>query len=405
MAKSNRERYEKYRDRIQSLEQDGVMSSEDCEAILEFLDSADPESALINGDSMSDGTLARYAYTLKRIPELSDFNLSDASEYKINKIMDDIRRGNVDGVKEGGLTSGSVRNHQSTIRKFYKYHDDFNVDPEEIMLFEPNDSSVDERDILTRDEFNAIRKAAQHPRDKALVELLGYTGQRIAAILNLRLKDMKPEDGVFYLNTSDGDMKGAEGARSLLLAEHSVRKWKNNHPCTDDPEAHFICKKNVDQNNGQDLGDKMDHSSIYRLLQNIGERAGVDKPTNPHNFRHTFVTWAKRDKGMDNDTIKHIIGHDPDSTVMETTYAHLTDEDMMKNAEQAVGLIEEEDDSPFVPDNCPACQKPLEGSEQFCPDCGSKVDIDADKDDIEEKLDQFSEDELMEFIQERMMGN
>jgi integrase len=381
------------------------MSSEESQAILEFLDSADPECAIINGDSMSDGTLARYAYTLKRVPELADFDLTDTSAYQINKLMDDIRRGNLDGVKEGGLTSGSVRNHQSTIRKFYKYHQDLEVDVDEIMLFEPNSSSVDERDILTRDEFNRIRRAAQHPRDKALVELLGYTGQRITAILNLRNKDVKPDDGVFYLNTEDGDMKGAEGKRSLLLAEHSVRKWKNNHPCADDPEAHFICKKNANPNQGQDLGDKLDHSTVYRVLQTIGDRADVDKPVNPHNFRHTFVTWAKRDKGMDNDTIKHIIGHDLDSNVMEVTYSHLTDSDMMKNAEQAVGLREEEDDSPFVPDNCLACNKPLEGTEQFCPDCGTKVDIDADKETIEEKLDQFSEDELMEFIQEKMMSD
>jgi len=315
---------------------------------------------------------------MKWIPEISEFSIVDTSAYEINKLMDDIRRGKVDAVKDGGLTSGTIRNHQSTLRRFYGYHDDLGIEKDDIMLFQPNESSVDERDVFTREDVHAIRDAAQHPRDAALIDLLVYTGQRISAILNLRNKDLDPDEGVLYLNTTNGDMKGADGKRPLLLAENAVREWKRKHPCSDDPDAYFITQKNVSQNKPNQIGSKLNDSTVYRVLQTIGKRAGVDKPTNAHNFRHTFVTWAKRDRGMDNDTIKRLIGHNPDSTVMESTYSHLTDDDVIDKAEVAVGIKDKEDDNPFKPEGpCPVCNAVLPENAVACHSCGTSFSHDS----------------------------
>jgi integrase len=259
------------------------------------------------------------------------------------------------------------------------YHDNLGVDHEEIHFADQDKSPVDERDMFSADEVQAIRDEAKRrgSRDACLVDLLLYTGQRRSAILNLRLRDVNVEEGTFYLNEDAGDLKGASGKRPLLGAQKSVRDWKRQHP-TREPDDYLITHKHKQDNrDGVRAGDKLNPSTVYRQLQRIGHAVGVDKPVNAHNFRHYFVTVCKRDYGMDNDTIKHLIGHEPDSKVMERTYAHLTDEDYIKEAEVARGLREPEEENPQTPPVCDSCGEPLDDDWKSCPYCGLTYSPDA----------------------------
>lgn len=387
MAKSKRDRYNNLRKEINRLTDEGSISEDDNDSILEFLDAKDPECGLAddpNDTTKANGTLAKYAYNLKRIVDLSDFDLCETTSDEINIFLDGMRKGNVDGVKDEGLTKGSVNNYQKSLRKFYQYHTDLGVDSDDIILLKPEESTVDERDIFTKEDIQEIRDAATHPRDRCLVDLLLYTGQRLSAVLNLRLKDINLEEGTFYLNTDNGDMKGADGKRPLLYAEKATRDWMNSHPTKNDPESYLITQKIDDPK--VEAGSRMDNSSIYNLLQNIGDKTSVNKPMNAHNFRHTFVTICKRNYEMDNDTIKRLIGHDMDSTVMETTYAHLTDDDVIDSAERAVGIKDEEPESPLTPDICDVCNEPIPIDDaKACPSCGMVFTPDAKA--VEESID------------------
>ncbi|WP_435096442.1 tyrosine-type recombinase/integrase [Halorubrum sp. N11] len=379
MAKSMRERYETARDRIRDGDE---ISDEERKRILEFLDANDPQRntyQMPDGDTKSDGTLARYAREIRRVAADADFNLTEATEYDVNRLMDAYLNGRVDRVKDEGLSNGTVRNKQGPIRRFYLYHDDLEVDRDEIHFADQDESPVDERDMFSADEVQAIRDEAKRrgSRDACLVDLLLYTGQRRSAILNLRLKDVNIEEGTFYLNEDAGDLKGASGKRPLLGAQKTVRDWKRQHPTGELDDYLITHKHKQDNRDGVRAGDKLNPSTVYRQLQRIGDAVGVDKPVNAHNFRHYFVTVCKRDYGMDNDTIKHLIGHEPDSKVMERTYAHLTDEDYIKEAEVARGLREPEEENPLTPPVCDSCGEPLDDDWKSCPYCGLTYSPDA----------------------------
>lgn len=375
MAKSKRGRYEQNRQNIEDRVEDGSMTPGDREYIFEFLDAKDPECGLVNDPDDSgkaDGTLATYTYSLRRVATMSDVPLTDATAEDLNTLLDDMRHGRVDGVKDDGLTKGTAANYQKALRKFYEYHDDLGIEKEDIILYTPENSAVDERDIFDKEDIQALRDAATHPRDRAMIDMLLYTGQRRSAILNLRIKDIDIEEGVFYLNEDAGDLKGANGKRPLLYAEKAVREWLRSHPCNDDPDAYFITQKSPNMgSHDYEMGSRIDGSTIHVKLKKIGEEAGVDKPVNAHNFRHTFVTICKRNYGMDNDTIKRLIGHDMSSTVMETTYAHLTDDDVINAAERATGIRDDEPESPMTPDICDNCDEPVPLDDaKACPSCG-----------------------------------
>lgn len=377
MTGSKRERYEA---ELRKLEKADIPES-DKELIRENADAHDPQTASVtNPDrgTVSDSTLCHYVSFMRRMAELSDFKLSGATAEDVNGYMDRLLSGGIEDVKDSGLTPGTVNNHQGVARVFFDYHDHLGVKKQDIALISDNDANgVDERDIFNKEEIQAIRNAASHARDKALVDMLLYTGQRLSAILNLRRKDIDLDDATFYLNEERGDLKGASGKRPLLYAEKAVRQWYNEHPC-DDPGAFFITHKYNWENKPYEPGQRLDNSSIYRQLQRIGDKAGVDKPMNAHNFRHTFVTVSKRDYEMDNDTIKRLIGHRPDSDIMETTYSHLTDDDVIAQARSDAGIEEKDEESPLTPDICENCGEPVPmENAKACPSCGIAFTPDA----------------------------
>lgn len=367
----DRDRYTAERHRIESAIDDGDLTEQDGDAILEFLDAIDPQIMRITpGETgtKAPSTLYTYAQAIRLVATRADGNLTEMSADDVNRFMDDART---------RLSDNTLQARQSAIRQFYRWYDG-KVAPEDIAMVSNTDSKVDDRYIFSRDEIDAMRSVIDNPRDRAVFDLLLYTGQRIRAILTLRIGDVDLKDGTFYLNTEAEGLKGASGKRPLLAAKGAVAEWLDYHPAGDDPDAYLITKL-PDAAKG-DPYTMLYRTTIQRRLKTIGEKSGIDQwedRVHPHNFRHTFVTWAKRDLGMDDSTIKAILGQAPDSRIMESTYQHLSDDDVIKAAETAAGIRDPEEATDLTPFSCPVCDSALEGGSKACPKCGTVLSPDA----------------------------
>jgi integrase len=366
--------------RLDTTTDTGSVSTADADAIREFLSAKDANDVTVvesESDSMEYSTLATYCQALRVTATRAQTPLTEATADEINELMQSIVDGTHPSVKDDGLSKNTVIQHQSALRKFYRYHDDLGVNDDKIVIFQRPTTSVDDRDMFTREEIEAMRDVIDNPRDRCLFELMVNTGQRVRAIQTLRIKDVDTEEGVFYLNTDADGLKGADKSgrkRPLLGAKRPVYDWLQFHP-TGEPDD-FLITARPSANRGRH-GEQLHQTSINRILKNIATEAGVEKPKNAHQFRHFFVTVAKRDYGLDNDTIKHLIGHAPDSKVMETTYAHLTDDDYIRNAEVGADLREPEEPDTLTPNICPTCDTQLEPSAKACPGCGNVFAPDA----------------------------
>jgi integrase/recombinase XerD len=336
----------------------------------------------------SYSTLWGWMYRLSRMgrdlknAEFTDATLVDAEAAELNDLME---RGyyKADVPNCNGMTKGTIRTYQFALRIFYRYHSDLGVNPEHIAIYtEDDDSSVDPDDMLTKEEIERLKDAADHPRDKMILMLLLYTGMRSNALRTLRVKDIDLSDGTYRFNPNvDHGLKGADdrnGNRPMLLATGAVRQWLNNyHPgrSRDDfEECYLVTGK---PNYGKiDPKSAVGNNCLRYVLGNLKEETGIEKPLNPHSLRHNFVTICKRDYDMDNDTIKWLIGHTKDSRVMETTYSHLSDMDFRQKAEQKAGLIDETDHSTLTPKQC-SCGEKVAPSAKACPNCGMMFTPDA----------------------------
>ena len=359
-------KYRKERERVK----DSDLNDTDTQAVLEFLEAHHPD--LGSESSLSYNSLEVYGRAFRLIAKESDRGLLEHTNESLLSVFD--------GMLEK-LAKQTVRQRQAGAIKFYRFTEGHEVNPDKIPLTDKPDTSVDERDMFTREEVQRIREACSNTRDRCLVELLLYTGQRIRAIQTLRIRDIDLENNVYYLNTDEGGLKGADKSgskRPLLGATKAVREWLNHHPTGE--EEDFLITSLPSATNAKEKGEYLSTPAIHNRLKRIVAKANVDKPANAHNFRHYFVTVAHREYDIPPATIKHLIGHKPDSVVMESTYSHLTDEDHINQARksaQGVGKEPEEDKGSLTPEVCPTCDENLPIAAKACPSCGMVFTPDA----------------------------
>lgn len=334
-------------------------------------------------------TLQNYVAKCRRFAY--DVDLLDTSELELKELLQQYKDGTHSSVKDDGLTNGTLRLYSLALRKFYRVHEDVNVNADELPIPTQEETSVDPDDMLTRDEIQELRSAARNNRDLALFDFLIYTGQRASATRTLKIKHLKLEEGQFRLNGNEEGLKGADENgkwRDLLLSAASLRQWlQTGHPNPDDPEAYVFCPLPSFANGGpfkedRNLSDdevaraQMGQSSVYETLRRMKERTDVDRPLNPHALRHNFVTIALR-RGVPESAIKHQLGHAPDSRVMESTYAHLKDSDHIREAREAFDLEVQEQESELTPHVCPRCGDNPPDNAKLCPWCGLEFTPDA----------------------------
>lgn len=407
MAQSKREAYESERRRIRHIsglepnpdsdDPTGLIDEQDAEAILELCDAYDAENTVVTpndadseenrwGTERAPATLRQWAVSLTGFARDLDGSLVDASADDLNRVAQRMYDGEAASVTKP-LSKNTVRSRQNSLKKFLR-HADVAADPDAISRFDQQSTLVDPEDMLTREEFHALRNAPEHPRDKAIVDLLLYTGQRNTAIRTLRVRDVDVDGEKYRLNDEADGLKGADliGTWNPLLgATGNVREWLRHHPDPENDDAYLLTERR--NNNVRDPTTTISDDTVNRVLREAAEAAAEEhppterKPTTAHAMRHNFVTMCKRDYQMDDDLIKRLIRHKPESDVMNTTYAHLSDEDYMERAREIMGYSdpEEEDESPMTPEVCDNCSEPLPPNAKACPGCGVAFTPDAEK--------------------------
>ncbi len=178
--------------------------------------------------------------------------------------------------------------------------------------------------MLNLEDINAMVRAALSLRDRALVAVLWETGGRIHEILALRLGDVYQSKGngeayleVFLHKTK---VEGEEHSCLLIEATPLLQAWIDAYPFEKTKEAPLFASSD-----GRRYGEAISYSGAYFLLKEISRRAGVRRPVNPHNFKHSRVTHLLR-LGLSDSVIKKLVGWSPSSNML-AHYGHLVSED------------------------------------------------------------------------------
>lgn len=422
MPQSYPDFYKRKREYLSEAVEEGSVSPADRDAIEDVVFAFDenrpevPKPTWPNAQSRlrsyrEPSTLANWTYHLTTWAK--HITLTETTAREINRVAGKMIRGELPDKNE--ITKGSARAYQNTARIFYRFHDNLDVDHNEIQVFEQEDTGIDPSDMLTQEEVEMVREAPDNPRDEAVVYLLLYTGLRNTALRTLRIGDVDLDNERFYFNTeADGlkDVSRPNQPRPLLGSVGAIRAWLRYHPDPENEDAYLITGR--PKWGRVDPEEPVSDRTIGRVMEKIKEETGIDKPLHPHMMRHNFVSICKREYNQDNETVKFLIGHDPDSNVMATTYNHLSGEDYAKKAEVGAGIREEGDSSLSPEEYCPSCGEPLPDGAKACARCGTmftpdaKAAADAIEDAVHEgaiEADTEAEKEAVDAVREYLREN
>jgi len=240
-------------------------------------------------EGMADRTISNYRLYLGM---LSDYLGKKASEITSNDIRDFIMYMS----DERGMKTNSIQSVINILRSYFSWMHGEELIPKNPMTriksFKIN--KKDARHPLTLEELEKLRNACKTYREKAIVEFFFSSGCRISEAIQIDVNSLDMTH-----RCADVIGKGNKprtlyfSIRARLMIEEYLKERKGG-------TALFCC--------GRKPYARLGKRSIEKILQQIGERAGIVRRVHPHVLRHTFATHMLN-SGMDITVIQKLLGH------------------------------------------------------------------------------------------------
>lgn len=308
-------------------------------------------------------TLKEYCARLRRMAEFAETPLAELDLEGANDLVY-----RVEHDYNGGVSQSTANGYALVIRLLMQDLDRDWAMQMRVPKDEPPEISPD--DMLDQDDIRDLVAAADLLRDVALIEFLADTGARVGLVSSLRIRDFDLEGDIatFTPNAEAGGRKDAPvKPYPIIDSRATLRNYlRATHPEPYDRDYPFFATI-TDRKH-----DYMKPDRIRARLQKIADDAGIEKPTNPHNFRHSAISRMWRE-GYSKQQIQHRVAWALD-TDMWSRYVHLHAEDMNRSIAVDAGEVEPEDRDGTERKRCGNCHSTVPPHRKDCPNCGSVTD-------------------------------
>lgn len=177
---------------------------------------------------------------------------------------------------------------------------------------------------------------------------------------------------------SHSQRKNWEREDTLITSEPYINEWLDKHPLRNSDEWPdvwlWVDVKPQDHGKGKIIGKKAEYHALVRDIMRAAKRAGIKKPVNPHNFRHSRATFLANyfTEAQMNQWFGWV-----HASRMPAKYVHLSDRDIDKVYAALHGFESEEEVKPkFLPKKCPRCAlEKITPDSKFCPRCRAPLDV------------------------------
>lgn len=360
---------------------------------------------------VTESSLQLYLRNIRKTAERLDQPIVDLTEADLDAHVYDLRHNDSYGRGGGGLSDHTISNIENALSRFLKLTHDGEDDHwiEDYDFTQTGESKIEPGDMLSPSDIQALTTHANNMRDIAMIEFLADTGARLTLVMTLRVGDVDLDDDkpTYIPNSNASGLKGAEIQRYPIIDSKSVLRTylRTVHPRPDRDDV-ALFHKIPGHGNDYDGGDGSITPSVVRgQLRKAADRAGLDKPVNPHNFRHSAVTRMARE-GFTRSQIEHRV-HWTIDTDQWATYEHIAGEQHNDDIFVAAGVIDDDSEGPSrerLP--CGNCREPLAPHHEYCPRCGEPATQEArnlkttGQDALMSALAQIGDAERRQFIAE-----
>ncbi|MBQ8337221.1 MAG: site-specific tyrosine recombinase XerD [Bacteroidaceae bacterium] len=172
-------------------------------------------------------------------------------------------------------------------------------------------------DVLSLQEIDDIINSidlskAEGQRNRAVIEMLYSCGLRVSELCGLKMSDLYLKEQ-FIRVTGKGDKQRLVPVSSRAIAEL---------------EAYFEDRNRIEIKRGYEdyvfiserLKKPLSRITVFHIIKELSENAGIKKSVSPHTFRHSFATHLL-EGGANLRVIQAMLGHESISTT--EIYTHI----------------------------------------------------------------------------------
>lgn len=207
-----------------------------------------------------------------------------------------------------GLSSNTEARMVSSIRAFFRFlllEKIIDEDPSTQLVHPKKERKVPE--ILTTQDIESMLQVSLsltsdvvvNKRNHAMIEWLYATGTRVSELISLEKSHLHLED--HYIRVR------GKGNKERLVPIHDqaiAALWSywqemwQRQPASKDKELVFLNRRLSG----------ISRNMVYMMLNQCAEKAGINKKTGPHIFRHSFASHLI-ERGADIRVVQELLGH------------------------------------------------------------------------------------------------
>ena len=224
-------------------------------------------------------------------------------------------------------------------------------------------------DMLTWEDGLSISDVLSNIQLQAAVQSQLDCGFRPSEFIDLNYGDVEVNTGlaVFHIRG------GKTGSRTVVAHRciPSLLKWLDAHPTRRPGDPLWISENGIKNNDdGRLCVMCYRYPAIAKRIRVAGRKAGIGKPLDFYNLRHSSCVLDKLDNlpvdlaaERHGHSVKHYVG----------TYGRLSVQDVMRRFHSHYGSGEEEEKQMIEHQTCPVCKRPNEQAKDWCSSCGTPL--------------------------------
>ena len=314
---------------------------------------------------LSVARVSKYASHLPALLRVIDFDLRKATRSDVERV--------VAWINSQPYREWTKHDKKLALRKLIQYAKYGRCDrdtpiPPEVswisLTVKGKDSRVTPESLLTHEEFGRIVKAAENPRDRALVYVLFEGAFRPGEILSMNVGSVEFRDNYCLVVA-----RGKKGIKRipLVVSYQPLLEWLEKHPCRDNPEAPLWPSLSRNYR-----GKRLSYRHFRLIIKRLAKRAGIKKPVWPYLFRHTTLTALAR--VFTEAKLEQYAGWVHGSK-MASRYVHFSARDLEDAVLELHGLEEPSKNSGIIRVLvCPRCRRKNPFGAVRCSFCGFILD-------------------------------
>ena len=316
---------------------------------------------------LSPAALSSNAAHLVAVLRLIDFDVAEATRGDVERVVAKINQ-------NPNWRESTKRHKKTALRRLIQYakygscERGAPVPPEvswvKLSRRKDKDSRVTPEALLTREEFEAIVKATDNPRDRALVYVLYEGALRPGELLKMTVGSVEFKDNYCLITVN-----GKTGLKRipLVLSYRPLLEWLENHPRKTEPNAPLWASFS-----NSNKGGRLCYRHFRLIIKRLARKAGIKKNVWPYLFRHSTLTNLA--KVFTEARLEQYAGWIHGSE-MSRRYVHFAARDLEDAVLELHGL-KKPDEMRNIPKlvNCPRCGRENPPGNVRCGFCGFILD-------------------------------